>query len=349
MTSSSCIPLTIAKSGRAGEAAEVESAFDRCVTEATGARLHAVSIDTIQVNIGLTCNLACRHCHVESSPKRTEQMSWETMLLVIRAARRSAARTVDITGGEPAMNPHFRRFVALARREGLDVIVRTDLTIMLEEGYRDLPGFLAGLRVHLIASLPCYLPDNVNRQRGLRVYERSIEAIRALNAAGFGVAGGLPLDLVYNPLSPALPPPQSALETDYRRELRSRFGIEFTRLITITNMPIGRFRRDLERDGRLSDYERLLRERFNPGTVDSLMCRRQVHVSWNGALHDCDFNYALGMPTEPDGAMHIRDFDPRRLLRRRIHTGEHCFGCTAGGGSSCGGALVGGRDMKNAE
>lgn len=316
------------------------SAFERRVLEAGGAPLEALSIDTIQVNVGLKCNLACRHCHVEASPKRTEQMSWETMALVLDAARRSGAQTIDITGGEPVMHPHFRRFVSAARSGGLEVIVRTDLTILLEDGYRDVPEFLADQRVHLIASLPCYLPDNVNRQRGLRVYERSVEALRVLNAAGFGVPGGPALDLVYNPLGPSLPPPQERLEIDYRRELRRRFGIEFTRLITITNMPIGRFRHDLEREGRAASYEALLRERFNPETIPWLMCRRQVHVSWDGSLHDCDFNYALGLSTAAGVPAHIRDFDERLLRRRRIQTGPHCFGCTAGCGSSCGGALA---------
>lgn len=315
-------------------------AFDERVQATSGRSLQALGIDTIQANIGLTCNLACRHCHVEASPKRTEQMSWETMELVLEAARRSGARTIDITGGEPAMNPHFRRLVAAARDAGLRVIIRTDLTIMLEDGYRDLPEFLAQQRVHVIASLPCYLPENVDRQRGLRVYERSVEAILALNAAGFGVSPQLPLELVYNPLGPSLPPSQAALEVDYRRELRARFGIEFTRLITITNMPIGRFLHDLQRDGRAAAYGALLRERFNEATLDSLMCRRQVHVSWDGALHDCDFNYALGMRTSAAVPMHIRDFDPARLHERRIETGAHCFGCTAGAGSSCGGALT---------
>ncbi|MBK8915366.1 MAG: arsenosugar biosynthesis radical SAM protein ArsS [Phycisphaerales bacterium] len=330
MTTLQTVPLTIGGG----------SAFERRIVEATGEPLHALSIDTIQVNIGLTCNLACRHCHVEASPKRTEQMSWDTMLLVLDAARRGGAQTIDITGGEPAMNPNFRRLVAAARAEGFEVIIRTDLIIMLEEGYRDLPGFLSGQRVHLVASLPCYLPDNVNRQRGLRVYERSVEVIRMLNGVGFGIADGLPLDLVYNPLGPALPPDQAGLERDYRRELLARFGIEFTRLITITNMPIGRFLHDLTRDGRATAYEALLGERFNPATVESLMCRRQVHVSWDGSLHDCDFNYALGMRTNSAAPMHIRDFDVRRLQRRRIATDSHCFGCTAGCGSSCGGALA---------
>jgi radical SAM/Cys-rich protein len=324
------VPLTISGS----------SAFDRRVMDATGTALQSLSIDTIQVNVGLRCNLACRHCHVEASPKRTEQMDWETMVLVINAARRCSARTIDITGGEPTMNPNFRRFVASARSGGFDVIVRTDLIIMLDEGYRDLPAFLAEQCVQIIASLPCYLPENVNHQRGLRVYERSIDVIRELNRVGFGVADGLKLDLIYNPLGATLPPSQDTLEATYRRELRARFGIEFTRLITITNMPIGRFLHDLQRDGRAADYEQLLRDRFNPATVDSLMCRRQLHVSWDGTLHDCDFNYALGLRAESTAPDHIRDVDPQQLARRAIHTGEHCFGCTAGSGSSCGGALT---------
>lgn len=317
-----------------------EGEFDARVRGERGGALHAVGIDTIQVNIGLMCNLACRHCHVEASPARREQMDWDTMLLVLDAARSCRAGTIDITGGEPAMHPHFRRFVEAARAASLDVIVRTDLTIVGEDGYRDLPQFLANQRVRIIASLPCYLPDNVDRQRGARVYQSSIAALRDLNAVGFGVAGGLPLDLVYNPLGPALPPAQAKLEDDYRRELRARHGVEFSRLIAITNMPIGRFLHDLRRDGRLEAYERLLRDRFNPGTLEGLMCRRQVHVGWNGVLHDCDFNYALGVPTNSGAPAHIRDFDAARLMARRIQTGPHCFGCTAGSGSSCGGALV---------
>jgi len=314
--------------------------FDQRVVQASGEPLHALSIDTIQVNIGLKCNLACRHCHVEASPNRTEEMDWPTMQSVIAAAHSSGAGTIDITGGEPAMHPHFRRFVSRARSHGFDVIVRTDLTVMHEDKYTDLPGFLAEQSVHLIASLPCYLPDNVNRQRGAHVYENSIAAIRALNDAGFGIDSHLPLDLVYNPLGPQLPPEQRSLEQVYRRELRRRFGIEFTRLITITNMPIGRFLHDLQRAGLHTQYERLLRDSFNPQTLKPLMCRHQVHVSWDGTLHDCDFNYALGLGTHSDSAAHIRDFDTKRLVERSVRTGSHCFGCTAGDGSSCGGALT---------
>jgi len=314
--------------------------FQRCVESATGAPLKARAIDTIQVNIGLTCDLACRHCHVESSPKRTEQMDWPTMMLVLRAARRAKAKTLDITGGAPELNPHLRHFITVARCRDLNVIIRTNLTIMLREGFEDFPRFYAENAVHLVASLPCYLPINVDQQRGLHVYEKSIEVIRRLNGVGYGTDQKLPLDLVYNPIGPALPPDQQELEDDYRRELDRRFGIKFTRLIAITNMPIGRFLRDLRRDDQDERYLQVLRESFNPQTVDRLMCRYQVHVSWDGTLHDCDFNYALRMGTMTLRVRHIRDFDPRALIGREIATGPHCFGCTAGHGSSCGGALT---------
>ena len=315
-------------------------AFDEKVERATGGPLRAVSIDTIQVNIGLTCDLACKHCHVESSPARTEQMSWETMELVLDAAQRSYAGTIDVTGGAPEMNPHFRQFVGAARRRGFAVIVRTNLTILTHEGYEDMPAFYRDHRVHLIASLPCYLPENVKKQRGLHVYDESIEIIQKLNAVGYGIDDDLPLDLVYNPGGPSLPPPQEQLEAEYRRELDTRFGIRFTRLISITNMPIGRFLHDLDRSGRGDVYRTLLEDAFNAKTIDELMCRRQVHVSYDGTLHDCDFNYALKMSTGSKVPTHIRDFDPKKLAHRRIATGEHCFGCTAGNGSSCQGALA---------
>ncbi len=307
------------------------NAFDQAV----GGELRGASIQTVQVNIGLTCNLACHHCHVESSPKRTEQMTRETMLLVLDAAERAGARIIDITGGAPEMIGDFRWFVAEARDRGFRVMVRTNLTILLADGYTDLPEFFRDNRVHLVASLPCYSEKNVDKQRGKHVFTESIEAIGRLNAIGYGIDPDLPLDLVYNPLGPSLPPDQAKLEADYRRELDQRFGIRFTRLITITNMPIGRFLHDLERDGRAEDYGRLLRDSFNPATVEPLMCRHQLHVSYDGTLYDCDFNYALGL-----SCGHIREFDPDSWLNRRIVTGEHCFGCTAGCGSSCGGALV---------
>lgn len=317
-----------------------QNLFDKKVERATGRALHAATIDTLQINIGLTCDLACRHCHVESSPKRTEQMTWETMELVLDAAQRAGARTIDITGGAPEMNPHFRQFVGAAKHRGFAVMVHTNLTILTHEGYEDMPAFFRDHRVHLVASLPCYTPEKVEKQRGLHVYHESIEVIRRLNAVGYGTAEDLPLDLVFNPGGPQLPPPQATLEDDYRRELGARFGIRFTRLLAITNMPIGRFLHDLDRDGTGDDYHSLLDGAFNGETVEGLMCRRQIHVSYNGALHDCDFNYALSLSTAFDTPAHIRDFDPKRLVNRRITTGLHCLGCTAGNGSSCGGALA---------
>ena len=224
--------------------------FDKRVSESEGQPLHGLSIDTVQVNVGLRCNLACHHCHVESGPNRMEEMAWETMVAVLDAAREARARTLDVTGGAPEMHPHFRRFVESARRDGLAVIVRTNLTILLEPGYEDLPAFFRGHRVHLIASLPCYLEANVDKQRGRGVYRESVDAILRLNAVGYGIDPDLPLDLVYNPGGPSLPPPQGRLEADYKRELAARFGIVFTRLLTITNVPIGRFQHDLDRQGK---------------------------------------------------------------------------------------------------
>jgi len=325
-------PVTLTIGGR--------NEFDLRVRSESNRPLDARSLETVQINIGLTCDLACRHCHVESSPHRTEQMTWATMEAVMALAAGCGARTIDITGGAPEMNPHFRRFVTRVCEGGFDVKVRTNLTIMLHEGFTDMPAFYRDHAVHLVASLPCYLPENVNRQRGVQVYERSVEVIQRLNRLGFGIEPALPLDLVYNPQGPSLPPEQAGLERDYRRELERRFGIRFTELYAITNMPIGRFLHDLRRDGQDESYHRLLRDSFNSKTLDGLMCRHQIHVSWDGTLHDCDFNYALGMPIGSDRALNVRDVDIEHLKRRTIVTGSHCFGCTAGYGSSCGGALA---------
>jgi radical SAM/Cys-rich protein len=318
--------------------------FNERVVAQTGDHLRPATIDTFQVNIGLICNLACHHCHVESSPKRDEQMTWATMQSVLAAAREARATTLDITGGAPEMNPHFRRFVTAARAQNLDVIVRTNLTIMLVDGYTDLPEFYRDQRVRLVASLPCYLEENVDKQRGKHVYHDSIEVIQKLNAVGYGLDDtGLELDLVYNPGGPSLPPETTNLEAAYKYELRERYGIVFNHLFAITNMPIGRFAHDLQRDGHAQAYEQLLRDSFNPQTLDGLMCRHHIHISHDGALHDCDFNYALGMSAHPDPQntpRHINDFTPDTWLARRVATADHCFGCTAGSGSSCGGALA---------
>ncbi len=314
--------------------------FERRITEATGHGLHGHSIDTIQVNVGLKCNMACVHCHVESSPRRTEMMDWPTMRLVLDVAKRIQCRLVDITGGAPELNPHLVRFINVLSEQGQTVQVRTNLTVLLEPGMENMPELFRDLQVHLIASLPCYLEDNVRRQRGKGVYEKSIEVIKWLNALGYGCEPNLPLSLVYNPVGPFLPSDQSRLEADYRRELKQRFDITFTQLLTITNMPIGRFWRDLCRQNRHEKYLNLLKKSFNPQTVEGLMCRHQISVDWDGRLYDCDFNLALRLPMGQGAPNHVRDFDPQLLARRKIISGMHCFGCTAGHGSSCGGSLL---------
>jgi radical SAM/Cys-rich protein len=267
-------------------------------------------------------------------------MAWETMEFVLDAARKVRAQLVDITGGAPEMNPHFRQFVAALRDEDFPVQVRTNLTILLEPGYDDLISFMAAREVKLVASLPCYLEENVDAQRGHGVYDASIRAIRALNSHGYGVNEKLPLNLVYNPIGPVLPPAQRQLEEDYRRELFARFGIHFTRLHVLTNMPIGRFRVVLRQQKKDREYQSLLERTFNPQTLEGLMCRHQISVDWTGSLYDCDFHLAMRLPLDRQAPMHIRDFNLEKLIRRRIATASYCFGCTAGCGSSCGGALV---------
>ena len=314
--------------------------FEKQIAEIDGEGLHSVKIEIIQVNLGLLCNQRCAHCHLEASPQRDEIMEWDVMELVLEAAKSARCQLVDLTGGAPELNPHFGRFVSALRREGHQVKVRTNLTVLLEPGMEELPEFFRDHQVQLVASLPCYLEENVCAQRGKGVYEKSIAAIKRLNALGYGSQPELPLSLVYNPGGPFLPPPQSALEEDYRRELGQRFNIMFTHLLTIANMPLGRFGTELIRKKEQEDYMRLLRKSFNPQTVKGLMCCRQLSVGWEGTLYDCDFNLALGLPVNHGAPDHIRSFRSKELRTRRIVTGEHCFGCTAGAGSSCGGALV---------
>jgi radical SAM/Cys-rich protein len=267
-------------------------------------------------------------------------MEWPTMQMVLKAVETVDCKLIDLTGGAPELNPNFRRFVKALCQEGRRVQVRTNLTVLLEPDMEGLPEFFRDHRVQLVASLPCYLQENVCAQRGRGVYERSIEAIKRLNGLGYGSESGLPLNLVYNPGGPFLPPPQLDLEKDYRRELGQRFGVAFTRLLTITNMPLGRFRAELIRKKEEENYLQLLRKSFNPQTVTGLMCRHQISVGWDGTLYDCDFNLALALPVNHGAPNHIRSFKPLDLRMRRVVTGEHCFACTAGSGSSCGGALV---------
>jgi radical SAM/Cys-rich protein len=314
--------------------------FEKQVAGINGQGLHSQEIGTIQVNLGLRCNQQCIHCHLEASPLRTEMMHWDVMEQVLQAAGNVHCRLVDLTGGAPEINPYFHRFVAALRQEGHAVQVRTNLTVLLEPHMGEMPEFLRKHKVRLVASMPCYLEENVRAQRGVGTYEKSVAAIKVLNGLGYGSNPELPLNLVYNPGGPFLSPPQSALEEDYRRELGQRFGIVFSRLLTITNMPLGRFRNELDRQDQRESYLRLLRQSFNPQTVLGLMCRHQLSVGWDGSLYDCDFNLALGLPVDHGAPDHIKSFRLMDLKGRRIVTGEHCFGCAAGAGSSCGGALV---------
>jgi radical SAM/Cys-rich protein len=314
--------------------------FEKQIAGTNGDGLHSLRIDVLQVNLGLRCNQQCTHCHLEASPQRREMMEWPTMQLVLGAAKSVHCKLVDLTGGSPELNPNFRRFVTALRQEGCSVQVRTNLTVLLESGMEELPGFLREHQIRLVASMPCYLEENVCAQRGKGVYEKSIAAIKRLNSLGYGFNPELPLNLVYNPGGPFLPPPQFALEEDYRRELGKRFGITFTRLLTITNMPLGRFRAHLSHRREEKNYLTLLRNAFNPDTLSGLMCRYQISIGWDGTLYDCDFNLALSLPVNHGAPDHIKSFRLSDLSLRRIVTGEHCYGCTAGAGSSCQGALV---------
>jgi len=314
--------------------------FETRIAELGHQGLRSQAIEILQVNLGLRCNQQCIHCHVEASPLRTEMMDWPVMELVLNAAKSSHCRLVDLTGGAPELNPHFKPFIKALRKEGHQVQVRTNLTVLQGPGMEEMPEFFKEHQVQLVASLPCYLKENVCTQRGEGVYEKSIEVIRDLNALGYGSAEDLPLNLVYNPGGAFLPPPQNALEADYRRELGHRFDITFTRLLTITNMPLGRFRAHLSTQNQERNYLDLLRRAFNPHTVAALMCRHQISIGWDGTLYDCDFNLALGLPVDHGAPDHIKSFRTIDLKARRIVTAEHCFGCTAGSGSSCSGALV---------
>ncbi len=325
---------------RAAELPSPDLSFSSSCRRILGHDLRAISINTLQVNIGLKCNLACHHCHLESSPARDEQMDWATMESVLAAAKALEVKTLDLTGGSPEINPHFKRLVGEVRKQGHSILVRTNLSILEEKGFEDMPEFFREHQVGLVASLPCYLEENVDRQRGLGTYQANIAALLRLNSFGYGISETLSLELVYNPAGPTLPPDPRDLEMAYRKELEERFGIRFTRLLTLTNLPIGRFIEKLDRDDEAKTYRSLLRGAFNPETLEGLMCRHHLHVGWDGTLSDCDFNHALRIPLEGDLPNHIAGCDPALLHQRPIATDDHCFGCTAGRGSSCGGALV---------
>ncbi len=315
--------------------------FEQTLAAAGLAPLRATGIEVLQVNVGKRCNQTCRHCHVDAGPERREVMSRETMALCLEVLAGTDIPILDVTGGAPEMNPHFRWLVAEARRLGRHVIDRCNLTILLAPGFDDLPHFLAEQRVEVVASLPCYLAKNTDAQRGDGVFDKSITALRRLNALGYGRPdSGLVLTLVYNPLGPSLPPPQPDLEAAYRQELAQQYGVCFNRLYTITNMPISRFLEDLVRVGRLDEYMARLVAAFNPAAAAGLMCRTTLSVGWDGRLYDCDFNQMLDLELTSGLPRHIRDFHAAALAGRRIVTGEHCYGCTAGSGSGCQGAIV---------
>ena len=299
---------------------------------------------TLQVNLGYKCNQTCVHCHVNAGPTRTEEMDRETMRTVLRYLEASGVGTLDITGGAPELNPHFRELVTSARALGAHVIDRCNLTVLEEPGQEDLADFLAREEVEVTASLPCYTEELVDRQRGKGVYETSIRALQRLNALGYGVEGsGLALNLVYNPQGPSLPPAQEKLEADYKRVLGERFGIRFDRLYTLANMPIARFGSMLISKGQFNAYMELLHESYREENLERVMCRSLVSVDWQGYVYDCDFNQMLGLPLRIAGRPRAKlaDLIGRDLAGNPIVVKDHCFGCTAGQGSSCGGALNG--------
>ena len=323
------------------EALVLPRRFEGALALSTLLPLRAIEINTLQVNVGKLCNQTCRHCHVDAGPDRTEIMPLEVARACIDILRTCAIPTIDITGGAPEIYPHIRYLVDEAFKMGAHVMHRCNLTTLLTGPCADLPAFFALRKVEVIASLPYYLPKQTDAQRGAGVFERSIEALRLLNAAGYGHSdSGLTLNLVTNPVGAFLPGNQASLEKEWRRELARRYGVEFNQLFTITNMPISRFLEYLEESGNLQSYMERLVQAFNPQAASGVMCRYLVSVAWDGAIYDCDFNQMLDLRLADAPQMTVFDFDFKSLKERRIATGQHCYGCTAGGGSSCGGAVA---------
>lgn len=300
------------------------------------------ALETLQINLGYLCNLSCTHCHVNAGPKRTEQMSAEVVELVLEFARVKQLKVLDLTGGAPEMNANFRHLVREARKLGMEVIDRCNLMILLEPGYEDLAEFLAEEGVTITASLPCYLEKNVEKQRGKGIYAGSMEALRKLNLLGYGTDPRLQLNLVYNPVGLHLPPAQGPLQADYKRELQERFGLVFNQLYTITNMPISRFGGMLLAKGLYDKYMQILKDAYRDENLDTVMCRTLLSVDYQGYVYDCDFNQMLKLPllASSKPKPHLRDLLAQELSGGPIAIGEHCYGCTAGQGSSCGGALA---------
>lgn len=306
--------------------------FRETVNEALSGTLGASGIDVLQVNLGSRCNLSCKHCHIGAGPQRNESMDEETAGEVLEVLENSGIRVLDLTGGSPELNPHFRHLVNGAHGMGRHVMVRTNLAIFFEPGMKNLPEFFSENNVEVIASLPYYMKDPVDRVRGAGAFEKSITALRRLNELGYG--SSLKLNLVYNPPGAYLSAAQSELEEEYRRELKKRFGVTFGSLFAFTNMPLGRFREFLNRAGQFDKYMDKLVSAFNPATLEGLMCRRILSVGWDGMLYDCDFNQSIGLGVNPGSPQHIGAFDYDMLSKRQIEVGEHCFACTAGRGST---------------
>ena len=333
----------LARAERQREILEEDAPFPRFEDTLRGGQcppLVAQGIEILQVNVGKLCNMTCRHCHVDAGPDRREIMDRETIDACLSAIRVGSIPTLDLTGGAPEMNPHFKYFVTSAKEMNCHVIDRCNLTILLANGFTDVPQFLADHQVEIVASLPCYLPENADAQRGEGSFKESIRALRKLNSLGYGQDGsGLCLTLVYNPVGTSLPPSQDELEDAYRQHLRKEYGIEFNRLFTITNMPISRYLEELIAQGSYQQYMEKLIDAFNPAALKGVMCNKMLSVSWDGSLFDCDFNQMLELPTIPSVPSHIEAFDAAQLGSRAIVTGRHCFGCAAGAGSSCQGAI----------
>jgi radical SAM/Cys-rich protein len=301
------------------------------------------TLDTLQVNLGYKCNQTCQHCHVDAGPNRTEMMDEATIDLVLQVIKARDIKTLDLTGGAPEMNVHFKSLVSRARDMGVRVIDRCNLTILFEPGYEDMAQFLADQKVEITASMPCYSQENVDKQRGDGTFDKSIAALQNLNALGYGDdQGELELSLVYNPQGPSLPPDQHKLEMDYKRELAKHFNIEFSQLFVLANMPIQRFGSMLISKGQFANYMTLLKDNYQPANLESVMCRSLVSVDWQGYIYDCDFNQMLGMPMRLAGSArpHLRQLLEHDVQGDPIAIADHCYGCTAGQGSSCGGALA---------
>ena len=302
--------------------------------------IRRAKLETLQVNLGYLCNISCTHCHVNAGPTRTELMDRETIDLVLSFLEQQNIKQLDMTGGSPEMNPHFRNLVVRARALGVTVMDRCNPTILMEPGYEDLPDFFVANEIVVVASLPCYQEQNVDKQRGKGVYQNSISGLKRLNSVGYGVPGsGLALNLVYNPDAPILPPEQKALEADYKRELLQDHGITFNELYALANMPISRFGARLLAKNQYVGYMKLLRDSFSAGNLGTVMCRTLISVDYEGFVYDCDFNQMLALPLGKPKT-HLRDLLEAEFEGMDINVGEHCYGCTAGQGSSCGGALI---------